>query len=68
MLQKELDTSDDPDPLFITVYTLDSKPFYIQPGTFEILQDIPRTASCRGGILCEELGEIYPYRFPSLPK
>ncbi|PPQ63287.1 hypothetical protein CVT24_006812 [Panaeolus cyanescens] len=32
MLHKELDTSDDPDPLFITVHTLDSRPFYIQPG------------------------------------
>ena len=56
MLQKELDTRDVPDPLFIPVRGVDDKIFYIQPGTMEILKERPMTMPCRGGILCEELG------------
>ncbi|KAF8163635.1 hypothetical protein B0H34DRAFT_781279 [Crassisporium funariophilum] len=56
MLQNELDLRDVPDPLFIPLTTIDKKEFYLQPGTMEILQERPMTASCRGGILCEELG------------
>lgn len=57
MLQKELDLRDLPDPLYVTVKTVDTnKPFYIQPGTVEVLQERPMSAACRGGILCEELG------------
>jgi len=56
MLQKELDTRDVPDPLFITVKDVDDNVFYIQPGTMEILKERPMTTPCRGGILCEELG------------
>lgn len=56
MLQKELDTQDVPDPLFIPVMGVDNKVFYMQPGTMEILKERPMTMPCRGGILCEELG------------
>jgi len=56
MLQKELDTRDVPDPLFIPVMGVDNKVFYMQPGTMEILKERPMTMPCRGGILCEELG------------
>ncbi|KAF8969663.1 SNF2 family N-terminal domain-containing protein [Flammula alnicola] len=56
MLQKELDFHDVSDPLFIPVVTVDNKSFYLQPGTMEVLQERPKSAPCRGGILCEELG------------
>ncbi|KIM48685.1 hypothetical protein M413DRAFT_437870 [Hebeloma cylindrosporum] len=56
MLQKELDTRDVPDPLFIQVKSVDDKIFYVQPGTLEILKERPMITPCRGGILCEELG------------
>lgn len=56
MLQKELDPRNVPDPLFIPLSTVDSKTFYLQPGTMEILFERPSMAPCRGGILCEELG------------
>ena len=56
MLQKELDAQNVPDPLYISVRALDGRVFYLQPGTSEILLECPMTAPCRGGILCEELG------------
>lgn len=56
MLQKELDTRDVPDPLYIPLTAIDGKVFYLQPGTMEVLQERPRSSPCRGGILCEELG------------
>jgi hypothetical protein len=57
MLQKELDFKDVPDPLYISLKTIDGKDFYLQLGTVEILQHCPMTAPGRGGILCEELGQ-----------
>lgn len=57
MLQKELDNRNVPDPLYIPLTTVDKKKMlYLQPGTMEYLQERPMTESCRGGILCEELG------------
>jgi len=66
MLQKELDPQDVPDPLYISVQALDGRVFYLQPGTSEILLERPMTAPCRGGILCEELGNgkldvVFPF-------
>ena len=63
MLQRELDDRDVPDPLFISLTTVDSnkRTFYLQPGTTEVLQERPMAASCRGGILCEELGKSNIY-------
>lgn len=56
MLQRELDNRDVPDPLFISLTTVDKRTLFLQPGTMEVLQECPMTAPCRGGILCEELG------------
>ncbi|KAF8205525.1 P-loop containing nucleoside triphosphate hydrolase protein [Mycena galopus ATCC 62051] len=56
MIQKEMDLTDDPDPLFLPVAGMNNKPFFLQPGTMEVLLERPLVAPCRGGILCEELG------------
>lgn len=66
MVEKELDVSEVHNPLFLSMHAL--KPFksspaswYYQPGTLEILRDCPTIKPCRGGILCEELGDIFTY-------
>ena len=64
MLQRELDLSPIPDPLFIELSCMNNHPFYLQPGTMEILKDRPIVDTARSGILCEELGGL----FPSEPK
>lgn len=56
MIQKEMDLQDVPDPLYIPIKTIHDEVFYIQPGTTEVLREVPMSATCRGGILCEELG------------
>ncbi|RDB22176.1 putative ATP-dependent helicase C23E6.02 [Hypsizygus marmoreus] len=56
MIQKELDMSDVPDPLFIPLSSMMQETFYLQPGTMEILRERPTVAASRSGILCEELG------------
>ncbi|KAG6864745.1 hypothetical protein C0991_007420 [Blastosporella zonata] len=56
MLQKELDPTDVPDPLFISLESLAMETFYLQPGTMEVLRERPTTAASQSGILCEELG------------
>ncbi|KAJ7080414.1 P-loop containing nucleoside triphosphate hydrolase protein [Mycena belliarum] len=56
MVQKELDQSDAPDPLFFPVVGMYGEEFFLQPGTMELLLERPQVAPCRGGILCEELG------------
>jgi len=58
MIQKEMDMTDVPDPLFITLTTMSLDTFYLQPGTMEILRERPTIAASRSGILCEELGEF----------
>jgi hypothetical protein len=57
LLNKEISTLPVLDPLFIPITGRDGKIFYLQPAQMEILQDQPRVAANRGGILCEELGE-----------
>jgi len=56
MIQRELDNQDVPDPLFVSLRTIDGKEFFYQPGTMEVLLERPMVQPCRGGILCEELG------------
>ncbi|KAJ6531108.1 P-loop containing nucleoside triphosphate hydrolase protein [Mycena capillaripes] len=56
MVQKEMDLTDDPDPLFLPITGMNNEQFFLQPGTMEVLSQRPRVAPCRGGILCEELG------------
>ncbi|KAG6849539.1 hypothetical protein H0H93_007627 [Arthromyces matolae] len=56
MLQRELDPSDIPDPLYVALQTVTGESFYLQPGTMEILREQPITTPGRSGILCEELG------------
>ncbi|KAJ7436218.1 P-loop containing nucleoside triphosphate hydrolase protein [Mycena latifolia] len=56
MVQKEMDLSDKPDPLYFPVVGMHSEQFFLQPGTMELLLERPLVAPCRGGILCEELG------------
>ncbi|KAJ6526270.1 SNF2 family N-terminal domain-containing protein [Mycena vulgaris] len=56
MLQKELDLTDDPDPLYLPILGRHGEQFFLQPGTMELLLERPLVAPCRGGILCEELG------------
>ncbi|KAF8077645.1 hypothetical protein FPV67DRAFT_1462505 [Lyophyllum atratum] len=56
MMQKELDPSDIPDPLFIPLLSMNRETFYMQPGTMEVLQERPTVAASQSGILCEELG------------
>lgn len=64
MLQRELDLSPIPDPLFIELSCMHNHSFYLQPGTMEILKDRPIVDTARSGILCEELGGL----FQSKPK
>jgi hypothetical protein len=59
MIQKEMDLSDVPDPLFIPLTSMSLETFYLQPGSMEILREPPMVAACRSGILCEELGELF---------
>lgn len=56
MVQKEMDLTVEPDPLFLPVIGMNNEEFFLQPGTMELLLDRPQVAPCRGGILCEELG------------
>ncbi|KAJ7154205.1 hypothetical protein C8R46DRAFT_1356943 [Mycena filopes] len=56
MVQKEMDLTDDPDPLYLPLTDMNGRPFFFQPGTTEVLLERPLVAPCRGGILCEELG------------
>ncbi|KAI0070956.1 hypothetical protein K474DRAFT_1776489 [Panus rudis PR-1116 ss-1] len=56
MLEKELNPSSVPDPLYIPIKGMDGKEFYLQPATLELLAERPRMQQVRGGILCEELG------------
>ncbi|KAF5386941.1 hypothetical protein D9615_001552 [Tricholomella constricta] len=56
MIQKELDSRDIADPLFIPLLSMNQEYFYLQPGTMEVLRERPTVAACQSGILCEELG------------
>lgn len=56
LIHKELDLRDIPDPLFTPLSCMEKKEFYLQPGTMEVLRELPMVAASRGGILCEELG------------
>ncbi|KAG6812075.1 hypothetical protein H0H92_004541 [Tricholoma furcatifolium] len=56
MLQRELDPSDVPDPLFLSLKSMTHEVFYLQPGTMEVLRERPTAATSQSGILCEELG------------
>ncbi|KAI0705927.1 SNF2 family N-terminal domain-containing protein [Cytidiella melzeri] len=56
MVQQELNPSACPDPLYVPMQGLDSRVFYFQPASMEILQTRPMVSQSRGGILCEELG------------
>lgn len=56
MIQRELDQTDIPDPLFIPLQSMKGETFYFQPGTMEILRERPTTQASQSGILCEELG------------
>jgi hypothetical protein len=63
MVNKELDSSDVPDPLFISLTSITHEVFYLQPGTMEVLRERPMVAPSHGGVLCEELGESSPTTF-----
>lgn len=56
MIQKEMDATQIPDPLFIPLTSMFFETFYLQPGTMEILRERLTVAACRSGVLCEELG------------
>lgn len=57
MLLNEADRRPRPNPLYMRIHSVDNrKTFYYQPGTMEILQELPLVEACKGGILCEELG------------
>ncbi|KAF7308759.1 Helicase C-terminal domain-containing protein [Mycena kentingensis (nom. inval.)] len=56
MIQREIDLSSQPDPLFLPCQGMDGRQFYFQPGTMEVLLERPQVEPCRGGMLCEELG------------
>ncbi|KZT69833.1 hypothetical protein DAEQUDRAFT_726146 [Daedalea quercina L-15889] len=56
MLAWELEPSSVADPLYMPVTGIDGAVYYLQPETFELLQECPRVVQTRGGILCEELG------------
>ncbi|KAJ3846868.1 hypothetical protein EV368DRAFT_52122 [Lentinula lateritia] len=45
-----------PNPLYLTVKTMDGNVFYYQPGTTEILREKSMVSLPPGGVLCEELG------------
>ncbi|KAK7038234.1 helicase C-terminal domain-containing protein [Favolaschia claudopus] len=56
MVQKEMDLTNDPDPMFLPVVGFNNRQFFFQPGTMELLLERRLVAPCRAGILCEELG------------
>ncbi|KAJ7578523.1 hypothetical protein C8J56DRAFT_968195 [Mycena floridula] len=61
MVDRETSLQDVPDPLYIPLSGINlpgikNTTFFIQPGTLEVLRELPVTLKCRGGILCEELG------------
>ncbi|KAF9227568.1 hypothetical protein BS17DRAFT_693859 [Gyrodon lividus] len=56
MIQKEMNTSPVPDPLYITLTCMSGTRCYLQPSTMILLSECPKVAPARGGILCEELG------------
>lgn len=58
MINKELDSSDAPDPLFIPLTSMTDEVFYLQPGTMEVLRERPVVSPSRSGVLCEELGKF----------
>lgn len=58
MAQKETQPKDIPDPLFIPITGIGGKEYYMQPFTMEILQSRPMVHQNRGGVLCEELGNL----------
>lgn len=62
MIQKEMDATQIPDPLFIPLTSMFFETFYLQPGTMEILRERLTVAACRSGVLCEELGELFQRR------
>lgn len=45
-----------PNPLYLTLKTMDGSIFYYQPGTTEILRENSMVSLPPGGVLCEELG------------
>ncbi|KAJ3894949.1 hypothetical protein GG344DRAFT_39846 [Lentinula edodes] len=45
-----------PNPLYLTLKTMDGSIFYYQPGTTEILREKSMVSLPPGGVLCEELG------------
>ncbi|KAJ4484665.1 SNF2 family N-terminal domain-containing protein [Lentinula edodes] len=45
-----------PNPLYLTLKTVDGSIFYYQPGTTEILRENSMVSLPPGGVLCEELG------------
>jgi len=58
MLLRERDGVSIADPLYVPLVGINGAAFFFQPSTFEILKEHPRVSSSRGGILCEELGNI----------
>lgn len=66
MVTRELDPRAVPDPLHLSLSTVNGKDFYFQPGTLEVMTERGMVAPTRGGLLCEELGSILPVQpFPS---
>jgi hypothetical protein len=56
MIEKEMSSTNCPDPLYTTLVSMDGQEFYFQPGSTEVLRERPVVPPSRGGILCEELG------------
>ncbi|EIN07069.1 hypothetical protein PUNSTDRAFT_104552 [Punctularia strigosozonata HHB-11173 SS5] len=56
MICKETCSGTCPDPLYITLHSMDGEPLHFQPATGEVVRERPVVTSSRGGILCEELG------------
>lgn len=59
MVQRELDLSAVPNPLFVRLVGMKGEEFYFQPGSMELLMERPMVSPTRGGVLCEELGEYF---------
>lgn len=57
MIEKELRNQPVQDPLYIPISSMDGKSFYFQPSTLTTMRECPMVTQCKGGILCEELGE-----------
>ena len=57
MIEKELSSRPIQDPLYIPISSIDGRRFYFQPSTLNIVLECPEVTRCKGGILCEELGE-----------